>query len=365
MNLTSNRFFGIEIECKNVSMEAARDALNNAGIPCRIEHYGHSTPTSWKIVPDSSVSDGFEIVSPKLSGNGGLEQVRKVSAALNEIGARVARDCGFHVHVDATDLSACTLHNVLKRYAAYENVIDTFMPRSRRGNENRYCRNTSELLGFLHAPTGRSSVREYLSAIDSDRRYYKVNVAAFLRHGTVEFRHHSGTTMANKMIPWIIFCVNFVETSRVTINVVNQTPQPVAQVESPTVSGTRSNSLARKFQALARVLYGSSRYTYVAPERIAAALDCSVESVPNYISRFRAAHPRFEIKVRRGRGYYLDIFYASDRGDFLTCFGPMGEGTSAPTVTYDLVYQEDTGVFHGLDNEIVSYFQERIVELAQ
>jgi hypothetical protein len=44
-------------------------------------------------------------------------------------------------------------------------------------------------------------------------RYNKVNLCAFLRHGTIEFRQHSGTMNVDKVINWIVFCVNFVETS--------------------------------------------------------------------------------------------------------------------------------------------------------
>ena len=370
MNLTSTRFFGIEIECKDVTMEQARDAIVASGIPCRIESYGHSTPTSWKIVTDSSVYNGFEVVSPKLSGNDGLEQVKKVAQALNQIGARVARDCGFHVHVDATNLNACTLHNILVRYAAYESTIDTLMPRSRRANENRFCRSTTEILGYLRVPEGRHGVRDYLSSIDSDQRYYKVNVAAYLRHQTVEFRQHSGTTMATKMIPWIIFCINFVEKSIVTINVT--TPPGTSNIpeEPPVLAGTRTNSVIRKFHALARVLFNTDRFRYATIEQIARALGCGADSVPSYISRFREAYPRFEIKVRRGRGYYLNIFYPEDRREFLNFLGVSPDvgwhdATVGPPPVYELIHQEDTGPFDGLDNDVISYFQERAVELAQ
>jgi hypothetical protein len=45
-------------------------------------------------------------------------------------------------------------------------------------------------------------------------RYYKLNLAAYVKHGTLEFRQHAGTLNLNKMINWIMFCVQFVEDSR-------------------------------------------------------------------------------------------------------------------------------------------------------
>ena len=44
-------------------------------------------------------------------------------------------------------------------------------------------------------------------------RYIKVNLTAYHRCRTVEFRHHSGTCLATKVKNWVLFCVNFVDQS--------------------------------------------------------------------------------------------------------------------------------------------------------
>jgi hypothetical protein len=362
-----------------MSMEAAREAIVLAGIPCHVENYGHSTPSTWKIVPDGSVADGFEIVSPKLQGNDGLEQIRKVCEAVNRNGARVARDCGFHVHVDARGLNGPTLYNIIKRYAAHESVIDSFMPPSRRAENNRYCGSMAQLLRNLRSPNPADSCRDFLRGWDQDRRYYKVNIAAFLRHGTIEFRHHSGTTLAGKMIPWIIFCINFVESSMVTVRAVAPTTSQAPSTTTTTTftprepahfASLRANSIQRKFFAIAKCLYGSDSYNYVSAPTLANFLECEVEAVPNYISRFRSAFPRFAIGVRRGRGYYLDIWNEDARREFLSFIGipdapwQPRERVAAPVATMEAIVPEDRGVFYGLQEEIVSYFRERIVELS-
>lgn len=371
MELRSNRFFGIEIECKGVTQQAACAAITAAGVQCRIENYGHSTPSMWKIVSDASVYAGFEIVSPKLSGNEGLEQVRKVAAALNGIGASVERDCGFHVHVDASGLNAPTLYNLVHRYFQHEAEIDSFMPRSRRSSNNRYCRSTGELLRMIRRPEAGMQIRDFVQNLDSrDDRYFKVNIAAFLRHGTIEFRQHSGTTMANKMIPWIIFCVNFVETSFVAVS---SSPNPTGitiPTEPPHIARTSPRSPERKFHALARALVRTSRDNYITVEALAEVLGCVPDSVPSYISRFRDAHPNFGVKSRRGRGYYLDLATHDDRAVFMEYLGiPYGtlweELTSGTAVIYSVVYPTSPrSHFEGLSPDVVSYFQERAVELA-
>lgn len=353
MNLASNRFFGIEIECKGMSMGDAERAINAAGIECHIESYGHSTPRTWKIVTDASVSEGFEVVSPKLQGNEGLEQVRKVSAALVAAGAKVRRDCGFHVHVDAHDLNAKTLYNIAKRYAAHESVIDTFMPRSRRGANNRFCMPVEGLLSYLSEPSTHSSTRSFISNL-GERRYFKLNLAAFLRHSTVEFRQHSGTVEAHKMIPWIIFCINFVEQS--IINFVS--PTAGARRTAPS-DGLRANSVERKFHAFAVALREN---TTVTVDQAAEIFGCAATGVPSYISRFRSAHPNIPVSTRRGRGYSRSYMTTEQFAEFNRYVEsmPVAPSADAPTVAP----WTEPGLFAGLDPEIVSYFQERAEDLA-
>lgn len=346
MNITSNRSFGIEIECKGITMQVACEAIRAAGVECNVEGYNHTTRPQWKIVTDASVAGGFEVVSPILSGQDGLAQVQRVSDALVNAGAKIEKDCGFHVHVDARDLNGPTIANILTRYAKYEAQIDAFMPKSRRENNNRFCQSVMGLAAEFEnvAPTASASDvcrRMY-------NRYYKLNLTAFVRHGTVEFRQHSGTVEARKMIPWIIFCVNFVETSKVTV------VEEEVGGSDPTV-GLRKNAIEKKFAAMAKLLDEHTyRSNYVSVATLAAAMGVDESAVPNYISAFRKKYPGAEISVRRGRGYYRNCSES-----LLTMMGVV-----PPTVTRRAETPVDTGMFMGLEQSIVSYFQERAMDLA-
>ena len=58
-----------------------------------------------------------------------------------------------------------------------------------------------------------------------------VNLASYARHGTIEFRQHSGSTNANKICNWITFCVHFVSKA------IQAQVLPAAQVETSVTPG--------------------------------------------------------------------------------------------------------------------------------
>lgn len=202
-----NRKFGIELEISGISEETALRALKAVGIKAVSESYNHTTQKHWKIVPDASVSDGFEVVSPILKGESGMEIVEIAARALEDAGATANRSCGFHVHFDAREIRLHAMKNIVRRYAKFEEEIDAFMPPSRRGNENRYCQSMKEIIGrnFEEA----SSIENLIAVQKS--RYYKVNLKSFQRHGTIEFRQHSGTANATKICEWIRFLAEFLD----------------------------------------------------------------------------------------------------------------------------------------------------------
>ncbi len=208
--------FGIEVEAYNVPREQVARALVAAGIACEVEGYNHTTRSHWKVVGDASIRGplGFELVSPVLSGNEGLRQVRTAMEVLEGLGAKVNRSCGLHVHLGARGIAAAEIATLVRRYARFEPEIDAFMPPSRRGDANAYCRS---LRGAIEAAPAARALRssDPAEVCDAFRsRYHKVNLLAYRRHGTIEFRHHSGTVDAAKATNWIRFLVGFVAQSR-------------------------------------------------------------------------------------------------------------------------------------------------------
>lgn len=220
VGLFSARKFGVEIECVNLSLDQARNAIRGAGVVLTpTQSYTHEVTPGWKVVTDSSLvhnSNACEVVSPILSGEEGIEQIRKVAAALSAAGATINRSCGLHVHVCAADLSVGVVKMVVRRYEQFQANIDAFMPQSRRDND--YARKMASLVSnndFKNAPS-----KDRLANSD---RYFAINLAALGKYGTLEFRQHSGSVNGNKIENWVRFCVSFVEQSKL---LATQRPEP-------------------------------------------------------------------------------------------------------------------------------------------
>ena len=121
------RRFGVEIEfLSTITSQHAVESLRAAGIEVQYMAYTHSTTPHWKIVTDGSC--GYELVSPVLEGERGIEEVRKAAAALEAAGAKVDKRCGLHVHFDARTLNLKAVKNLFKLWLKFEDVLDTFQP---------------------------------------------------------------------------------------------------------------------------------------------------------------------------------------------------------------------------------------------
>ena len=208
LDYTFNRNFGIEIEAYNCTRERLARELNAAGIRVQVEGYNHTDHADhWKLVTDSSLSgnDTFELVSPILHGEQGIEELEKVCWVLDLCNAKVNDSCGLHVHMDAAEFDLQTWKNLIITYKRLEKVIDNFMPQSRR--DNRYCQ---ALTTISETTINRAShIGELRAAFDYDR-YHKINLEAYVRHRTVEFRQHGGSTNFTKMSAWIHFLAKMI-----------------------------------------------------------------------------------------------------------------------------------------------------------
>lgn len=202
LDYSFTRKFGIEIEAYNCTREKLASELRAAGIDAAVEGYNHTTRNHWKLVTDASLTGNntFELVSPVLEGEAGLKELEKVCWVLEFCDVKVNDSCGLHIHMDAADFDLQTWKNLALSYKHLERVIDSFMPQSRR--QNYYCKGLSSISAVdIQAA---QSIND-LQAAFGNNRYRKVNLEAYARHRTVEFRQHSGTTNFTKMENWVRF----------------------------------------------------------------------------------------------------------------------------------------------------------------
>ena len=217
MFLGTERKFGVEVEyaSRGVARGTLATLLEQRGVPCRVEGYNHTTRPHWKVTTD--VSCGYEVVSPVLQGEDGFRQLKVVLDTMTELGCQVNRNTGVHVHLDASDLEAVDVANVVKRYQANEQEIDQWFPRSRRGSANNYCRALDSVVDRRAMERmelrGEGLAARYAADVVGTR-FAKVNTHATMRHGTIEFRQHAGSTDYEKVSNWVLFLQHFVEQSR-------------------------------------------------------------------------------------------------------------------------------------------------------
>ncbi len=210
-----NRTFGIEIEgLSPLTRNDLARSLETFGIRCVYEGYNHRRRNHWKIVTDGSICEdrgtvGFELVSPPLRGVEGLEEIRKVCKALQQIGCRVNRSCGLHVHHDASDYTVESFKNLYAIYIRYEAAIDELVSESRRGQRNGYCASLGGEQGLERVKNVKEMYQLTCNAFPS--RYVKLNCQSYEIHGTVEFRQHQGTTDGEKIVAWVVFTQMLVE----------------------------------------------------------------------------------------------------------------------------------------------------------
>lgn len=139
----------------------------------------------WKQVRDGSC--GSELVSPPIID---MWSVREMLHRVEESGIKYTlEDTGLHVHVQAIDYDDDMLANVAKFCRHFDRAIYSFMDKQRI--HNSYCR-----------PVGKSNQRlqqDITKGLTSMDRYRGCNIAAFEKHGTIEFRYAEGTVNPDRI----------------------------------------------------------------------------------------------------------------------------------------------------------------------
>lgn len=211
--------FGVEIEIlSTVDRSAIATALQAEGINAVVEGYNHLTQRYWKLITDASC--GLEVVSPILSGEQGLNELKKVCEVLTRVGCKVDKSCGIHVHIGADALGVDRVKSVIKRWLTNEaQNLDSIQPPSRRGTNNPYCQPLANTIR-THLIDNCFTIED-LANIQSTR-YSKLNLQSYRTHRTIEFRHHSGSTDSTKITNWVKFLLDFCLTS---------TPETASDVE--------------------------------------------------------------------------------------------------------------------------------------
>lgn len=203
-------YFGAELEIKYLSRQAAANELVRHGYPCLIGEWLYCAPEgSWAACSDGSLNGGCEIKSPKLKGMEGLGKIVEVARIIKDIGATVDSQCGFHVHIDASDLTPLHLRRILMLWTKHGPALQYYAAPDRRNG--RFCKVLPPRLweacpkrGRLENAVTTMKRREYVN------RDHTINIEAIDKHGTIEFRLHEGTLDGDVIFSWIVFLLRLV-----------------------------------------------------------------------------------------------------------------------------------------------------------
>lgn len=250
---SSGRTFGVELEIVGIGTRRAAAALAANGLSAYSAGYSHKVSTTdWKSVTDASVSGGCEAVSPILRGADGFSQLETATLALLANGADVDSQCGTHIHIGCEDLSAVQLAAVVKFYDSAHSVIDTLHPRSRRGRSQWSGPHSTEsehdaISGLEVCDSPETAKRQCASF----PRYRSVNLTAFPKYGTVEFRQHAGSLNSRKLSAWIQFLFALISCAASGEHAADSLSGLLAQLERFGLSSEDSAYLAERAETLA------------------------------------------------------------------------------------------------------------------
>ena len=233
-DLPSMMRFGIELELivtngerDGITCQWIADQMSALGVPTKYAGYCHETSPEWKIVTDASLTSSpndlcFELVSPVLVGEEGLDAVRAMMESVRRIGICINSTCAFHVHVDAMSgpmSSLAGLKRLVHCFVSLEGAFDCLVARdasqhaqTRRANRNRYCRSNALTFGHLsnkqrwNRIQDAQSIHELVNLVNPDTRYHKLNMTNLTRSdrpNTCEFRQHGGCSELLVAEAWI------------------------------------------------------------------------------------------------------------------------------------------------------------------
>lgn len=210
--IKSIRPFGVEIETQyDISSDQPRELMS-------------SLPSCVNIGSDGSIKgNGIELRTPVLSGDKGEKLIAMICDSLKAYKFKVDSSCGMHVHLDAADIpqddSQMTrrcIKQIFMFYMAFEDVLLSFLPKSRRGS--RFCfplrdsYNIKEVsrantVGEMEKIWYRSPTRSHTRMVKQDTkhetRYHGINMHTLLAFRHIEIRFHSGTINSKKINEWV------------------------------------------------------------------------------------------------------------------------------------------------------------------
>lgn len=226
------------------------------GMEVEVEMGRNRAPTPheeyWSLTDDGSLrNNGIEYVSKPLFGKDIIKALDNLTEILPGSGYTISERCGFHVHIDVSEMTTSQLLSFCCGYALIESAIYNYVGNDRR--ENIYClplSATGNIIPFLNSIKYGRNNTEIRTSIEQTCKYSGFNILPVLYQGSVEFRHHRGTISKEAIIRWINIIMRIREAAfrREATALTNSTYEEVRQIllgtDASTISYSRQDWLS-------------------------------------------------------------------------------------------------------------------------
>lgn len=209
---------GVEVEMENIVYDFSRQEEPPNTDRFRRDRGVILPPLKsfWKVTKDGSLRKGTEFIfsAPHKGAN--------ITAALNALQdfinvyryndkpIQISDRCSVHVHLDVRDLDNKELSNFILIYTLVERVMFLIIDESRV--KNNYCKPLTNssfkyILCDLLKKQGideYDSIDRFVRAVrENCNKYSALNILPIATYGSIEFRHHQGTTDMSAIKRWI------------------------------------------------------------------------------------------------------------------------------------------------------------------
>lgn len=231
------RKFGIEIELSNnLSKKRIKSIINEVSHrDVLVTRYANSYDNKiWHVKTDGSCGpkgdygpNGVEIATFVCNSMSDLNHVLKIVKEIKRNGGLVNDFCGLHIHADASDLNLNSLGRIIIHWLTIEPILMFALPTKRWGN--KFCQslapiNFPKLVQYQYQHYGYSGVANAYQPIPNDlyARRKTLNLTNFYRalrlktdvRKTLELRWPEGTLNINDIQGWVVFFLNFIESTK-------------------------------------------------------------------------------------------------------------------------------------------------------
>lgn len=237
----STRNFGVELEVGN---EYPRSFISNiirntTNMKVNISNYTQSVNNAhWVVKTDASCGrkirsngineGGYEIASFVASGLKDINTISEVAHSLKKGGIRANNNCGYHIHVNASDFTEEDMGKLISYWLLIEDVFFNMIPFRR--TVNRYCKkikiknkNYEKALDVI-----KNSMKIWelykpktINIRNPAEKRYSLNLLNFyaasktkFKRKTIEFRFPEGTLCKETVKNFIYILLSFVENTK-------------------------------------------------------------------------------------------------------------------------------------------------------